>query len=313
MPSCANDGWRQLGGERVILFLSAIWRSRGLLALVFSCFGAVAVAQAAVVVHGLWVWNGTRIVAKPGGIEDLSDFCRSEGINEVYISVSSAGTMFGANFPRLLDRLHKQGVRVEALLDSTDADEAGAPRQKLEDRVREVVRFNGKHPEQRFDGIHLDIEPQQRPENKGPGNLRFLPGLVEAYRRVQEIAAPAGLKVSADIPSKLLKADAEQRKALLSSLPSLTLMLYEISKPEDGDSASQKEEKIRRASQRSLAMAYNGLQGPGLATMVIALRSSDYGSLLPNMLRTIDEANSTNRHYAGWARHSYNDSAAARK
>ena len=49
---------------------------------------------------------------------------------------------------------------------------------------RESWNFNRRHSGERFDGIHLDIEPQQRPENKGPGNLRFLPGLADAYRAV---------------------------------------------------------------------------------------------------------------------------------
>ena len=71
-------------------------------------------------------------------------------------------------------------------------------------RVRAVVEFNRGHTE-RFDGIHLDIEPQQRPENKGPGNLVFLPGLVEAYREVRALAEPAQLTVNADIQNKLLK------------------------------------------------------------------------------------------------------------
>ena len=46
-----------------------------------------------------------------------------------------------------------------------------------------IQTFNQKHPGERFDGIHLDIEPQQRPENKGSGNLGFLAGLVNAYAR----------------------------------------------------------------------------------------------------------------------------------
>jgi hypothetical protein len=42
--------------------------------------------------------------------------------------------------------------------------------------------------------------------------------------------------------------------------------------------------------------------------MVIALRTPDYGALLPRMLETLDDANHSNPHYQGWARHSYNDS-----
>jgi len=58
-------------------------------------------------------------------------------------------------------------------------------------------------------------------------------------------------------------------------------------------------------------MAYEDLNGANLATMVIGLRIPDYGRLLSDMLRSVDEADSSNRHYAGWARHSYNDTLKA--
>ena len=61
-----------------------------------------------------------------------------------------------------------------------------------------MVHFNQKHSANRFDGIHLDVEPQQRPENKGPGNLQFLPDLVDTFRAVVAIAGPAGLTVNVD-------------------------------------------------------------------------------------------------------------------
>ena len=277
-----------------------------LIARVLDSCGSAA-AQTSGPVRGLWVWKGPSIVATTGGIDKLRDFCGSEGINEIYISVSSHGKLLEGDFPKLIDVLHRSDVRVEALLSSEDADEPGKHREKLLDHVRQIVGFNEDHPKRRFDGIHLDIEPQQRPENKGPGNLGFLPGLVEAFRDVHRLAEPAGLTVNADIQNKLLKGDLSQRKMLLASLPRLTLMLYEVSSPNDGESAQQKTEKIKAASRKFLAMAYEDLNSANLATMVIGLRTLDYDRLLSGMLRSVDEANSSNRHYAGWARHSYND------
>ncbi len=245
----------------------------------------------------------------PRGAEMLRDFCRSADINEVYISVSERGDMSGIeHFSRLIDLLHTSNVRVEALLSSEDADEPGKHREKLLDHVRQILQFNQRHPRGRFDGIHLDLEPQQRPENKGAGNLRFLPGLVDAYRAVRALAEPAGLTVNADIQNKLLKGSRGERDMLLSSLPRFTLMLYELSSPADGDSIEQKAEKLRASSQKFLAMAYEDLRNKSLASMVIGLRTPDYGKLLPKMLDTLDEANRLNPHYGGWARHSYNDS-----
>ncbi len=264
-------------------------------------------------VHGLWVWKSDQVLRAPRGAERLRDFCREQGINEVYLSYSAAkAATEEADFQRTIGLLHRAGIRAEALLSSTDADEPGKHLETLLNHVKEIVAFNRMHPGSGFDGIHLDIEPQQRPENKGPGNLRFLPGLANAFRAVRTLAEPAGMTVNADIQNKLLKGDREQRKMLLAATPRVTLMMYELSSPSDGQSPAQKADKAAAASQKFLAMAYDGLSGRNLARMAIALRTPDYGELLPLVLKSLQEANRSNPHYLGWARHSYNDILDAR-
>jgi hypothetical protein len=94
---------------------------------------------------------------------------------------------------------------------------------------------------------------------------------------------------------------------LLSSLPRLTLMLYELSSPDDGESPDARTKKLQDASTRFLSMAYDGLHDSHLAKMVIGLRTPDYREQLPKMLHVLDEANGADSDYEGWARHSYND------
>jgi hypothetical protein len=276
--------------------------------ILVGAFSLSAIAADSPTARGLWVWKNPPFVDAPQGPEKLRDFCHSQRINEVYVSVPLQGRASEQpSVARLIALLHRSHIRVEALLSSENADEPGPHREKLLEHVREIVQFNRNHSAGRFDGIHLDIEPQQRPENKGAGNLRFLPGLVDAYRAVRALGEPAHLTVNADIQNKLLKGTLSERRMLLSSLPRLTLMLYELSSPNDGKTVEQKKEKLQAESQKFLDMAYVDLPDPNLAKMVIALRTPDYGELLPRMLDTLDEANRTNPHYAGWARHSYND------
>jgi hypothetical protein len=280
-------------------------------ALLNECIVAASVEHSAPV-HGMWIWKGPALLEGAGTAESLRDFCRAENVNEVYVSVSQRGEMMSENsMAKMIGVLHAANIRVEALLSSENADEGGKHLQKLLEHVRTIVQFNQKHPSLRFDGIHLDIEPQQRPENKGPGNLRFLPGLVDAYRAVRGIAEPAGLMVNADVQNKLLKGSLEERKMLLSALPRLTLMMYELSTPNDGTDVDEKSRGVRESSKKFLGMAYDGLGNEQLAKMVIALRTQDYEKLLPKMLQTLDEANRSNPHYLGWARHSYNDTLPA--
>jgi hypothetical protein len=268
-----------------------------------------AFAEAApTLVHGLWVWKSPSVLEAPRGSEALRDFCKSEGINEVYLSVSARSEASEeSQLARLIGLLHRSDIRVEALLSSTNADEPGKHRETLLQHVREIVQFDQQHPRDRFDGIHLDVEPQQRSENRSAGNLRFLPGLADAFRAVRAVAEAGGMTVNTDIQNKLLKGDLGERMMLLSSVPRVTLMMYELSSPGDGESVEQKAEKVEQASQKFLAMAYDRLGDRNLARMVIALRSLDYGERLPEMLSKLDDANRANPHYLGWARHSYND------
>jgi hypothetical protein len=291
-----------------------MWKRIGLLALLFIAALHVATLRAKAAeapVHGLWIWKGPTVLEEAHAPEALRDFCKAQGVTEVYVSVSQRGEMMpDASMARMIEVLHAANIRVEALLSSENADEGGKHLDKLLDHVRAIVQFNRGHSKARFDGIHLDIEPQQRPENKGPGNLRFLPGLVAAYRAVRQLAEPAGLTVNADIQNKLLKGSPEERSMLLTALPRLTLMMYEVSSPNDGDTAENKAAKAREASEKYLTMAYQGLSDAHLAKMAIGLRTADYGDLSPAILKALDEANRANPHYLGWARHSYNDTLA---
>jgi len=270
--------------------------------------GATLAAADSTPVHGLWVWKGPSVIAQSHGVDALVKFCHSRNINEVYISVSDHGDLSGlGQFVTAIEALHGESIRIQALISSTDADEPGKHRDKLLEQARTVLQFNRTHPATKFDGIHLDIEPQQRPENKGAGNLRFLPGLVDTYRAVRSVAEPAHMAVNADVQNKLLKGTLAERRALLSSIPQLTLMLYELNSPGDNDSTEQKLMKLQQSSKQYLDLAYDGLQDRNLARMAIGLRTPDYGELIPQMLESLDRNNRSDPRYLGWALHAYND------
>jgi hypothetical protein len=277
--------------------------------------GTVARGQNGQFVHGVWVWRTPILLDLPARGEALRDFCRSHQINEVYLSFTSQNTAQPEQreIAKLIELLHKSHIRVEALLSGADADQPGEHRDKLMGHVNEVVTFNREHAHQRFDGIHLDLEPQQRQENKGPGNLGFLPNLLDTYHAVLTVAEQNQMTVNADIPNKFLKADAQQRQALMSSLPRLTLMLYELSSPGDGQSTAAQADKLRQASTKYMDEAYQGLNGTNLAKLAIGLRTADYQQQLPDMLRVVQDALAQNPHFLGWAWHSYNDVTEAAK
>jgi hypothetical protein len=235
----------------------------------------------------------------------LLAFRKSEDINEVYVSISERSKdAKERQLVQLIKLLHHSKIRVEALLSRTKRTSRENTENTLFRHVEEILEFNHRHPSEHFDGIHLDIEPQQRPENKGRGNLRFLPGLADADRAVCSVAEPAGLTVNADIQNKLLKGDLAQRKMLLAAVPRVTLMMQDLSSPTDGEDTEQ---KAQLSSQKFFDMAFDGFGEQNLANMAIALRTPDYLDVLPELLRKLDDTNRSNPHYLGWARHSYND------
>src|ERR1700733_301162 len=84
-------------------------------------------------VDGLWVWKTPILLDLPARGEALRDFCRSHQINEVYLSFTSQNTAEPEQreIAKLIELLHKSHMRVEALLSSADADQAGSHRDKL--------------------------------------------------------------------------------------------------------------------------------------------------------------------------------------
>ncbi len=267
-------------------------------------------ASTANLLHGLWVWKGPEILRDERDDQKLAEFCRTHAITEVYLAISSHHVMMtDRRIVEVIDRLHGGNVRVEPLLSSEDADEPGRHRDKLLSQVDMVVQFNGRSPGSRFDGIHLDIEPQQRAENKGSENLGFVANLVETYRAVRARAEPAGLTVNADIQMKLLEGSAGERRAVFGSLPRLTLMMYGLNAADAKDDAARMMQ-VQAASRKFLSMAYADIDNGSMARLANGLRTPDYGDAMPHILQALEAANAANPHFLGWAEHSYNDQLA---
>ena len=310
--AATSSGWvkpARRGARRRRLPVCTLAVAAVLVAALPGSAGALQTKQRALE-HGLWVWKAPSVAGTSAGASALRAFCTSHQVNAVYLSNFDVSEHPAeATMENTIVQVHAAGIHVEALFSSTDADEPGEHREKLLDEVRAVVAYDRDEPNARFDGIHLDIEPQQRAENKGSANLWYLPDLVATYRDVRDIADPAHLTVDADIERKLLEGDVSQRRSLMSALPRLTLMLYGLNSRDGGSTEKQAALTLRADSEKYLAMAYRGLGGNGLATMVIGLRTRDYGTFLPAMLATVEAANRANAHYGGWALHAYNDSS----
>jgi hypothetical protein len=93
--------------------------ARTLRAVLFGAFLVSLFAGAAhAAVHGLWVWKSATVLEAPRGAEALLEFCKSEDINEVYLSISARSEAAGeGQLAHVIAALHRSDIRVEALLD----------------------------------------------------------------------------------------------------------------------------------------------------------------------------------------------------
>ena len=75
---------------------------------------APSAAEDAGPVHGLWVWKTASVLTAPRSADRLRDFCRANGIREVYLSFSRDAD--AARVGDVVAVLHRAAIRVEALL-----------------------------------------------------------------------------------------------------------------------------------------------------------------------------------------------------
>src|SRR5208282_2032709 len=109
--------------------------------LLLAAFPLSASAQtSSSLIHGLWVWKSPTVLAAPHAAESLRDFCSSNSINEVYVSVSARSEASEeGQLAHLINVLHHSHIHVEALLDSAEADEPGKHRDSFLQKVQTIV------------------------------------------------------------------------------------------------------------------------------------------------------------------------------
>jgi hypothetical protein len=156
--------------------------------------------------RALWVWDAAPLLRDVSVRQQFLEFCRGRRIGIAWLQVTR---LPGRNelsqkddWRELLRDGHRSGIAIHAL----DGDPAYALREHHDvvlGLVDTIIRFNREAPpDQRFDGIHLDIEPHLLPGWKDPGiRERLLADYLELNALAQRIVrAEGGLEYGVDIP-----------------------------------------------------------------------------------------------------------------
>lgn len=141
------------------------------LVLLAVALGSLAVpAQPCVRDRAMWIYQCPYdVVRDPAERDAVFEFALGQGIKEFFLSVSftcpsdDACSLEGSSYRDalrlVLRKAHNRGIRVHALYDDSRLARL-ENHNKARALVRAVLDFNGRgEADQRFDGLHLDVEP----------------------------------------------------------------------------------------------------------------------------------------------------------
>ena len=219
----------------------------------------------------LWVWKTERLLDDGPLRKSLLEACRGKKTDRVYLSVNKS---IMEKFPehqslaRLLSELHQAGASVSALLGESNWVYP-AKREQLTKALEKIGAFNRMHePPERFDSVHLDIEPQGLKEWKNGGateKRQLLANLLDTCRSAREKLPSLGEKVrlEVDIPLSYKKTSPDSLDGIIAAADTIVLMAYEITDREKLAGATQVEiEAVCRQGKR----------------VVVGLRAKDFSS-----------------------------------
>lgn len=178
----------------------------GCLMMFFICFGAFSYfggstqkANAATIsgvegITGTWLWN-TEIIKTRS--DEIISFLKESGINEVYLQVNS--DVSKRHYRNFIEKSSENGIEIYAL--------DGAPNWILEENQYKVDEFfdwvnnynNTSSSNQKFSGIHLDVEPYALPAWKEDKQNVVL--LYQNYiNYAKDKSSELGLSFGVDLP-----------------------------------------------------------------------------------------------------------------
>ena len=156
---------------------------------------------------GIWVWQRDYL-ADPWERILMLDFCKSHGINRIFVQVHYDYTDSGyeladkSAWDELLGIANLLNIKVDAL-DGHKEMGFASNRPDTLDRLRAILDFQKSQPEYaRFSGIHYDIEPYISDRWKSGEHkevaLEFLETMIEVRKLIE--AADPSLTLANDIP-----------------------------------------------------------------------------------------------------------------
>ncbi len=157
----------------------------------------------------LWIWNTAGIINRAGERQALVDFCLRNGFSHLFLQLPNDGERFGTageitlevqSWRVFLRLLNNSGLHVYAL-DGLKDYALPEYHERVLKTVDNVIRYNQwVEPDERFHGIHYDIEPYLLPGFQGSRRQSIMAGLLDLLRKLAAKTRSAGMIFGVDIP-----------------------------------------------------------------------------------------------------------------
>jgi hypothetical protein len=159
--------------------------------------------------RALWIWNTADMIGSPTEQRALADFAQRGRVTQLFLQLPDTSTQRRPSGEIVLDatrwksfiaRLSSSGLSAHALLGSP-IDALPAQHARVLATVRNVVAYNAAAaPDERFAGIHYDIEPYLLPGFRGARRQQILTGYLDLVADTAARVRSAGIAFGVDIP-----------------------------------------------------------------------------------------------------------------
>ena len=145
--------------------------------------------------RAMWVWD-VKIFQDEEATDRLLNFCKERNIGTVfYTAYKVTGNYTGKDYRRFNKQAHKRGISVQAL--------AGDPRWAVEkyhhrflEWVNDVLEFNkNSSADEKFDGLHADVEPYLMGKMWEENNKGMLIQYLDSAKKVKDFINNSGSKI----------------------------------------------------------------------------------------------------------------------
>ncbi len=245
--------------------------------------------------EAIWLWN-TAEVLKRGPREAFINFCKSKGVNKVFVSINKkvvSSIEQSSDLQTFIAHLHYAGIKAAALM--------GEPiwvyeknRQKMLKKIRLVLEYNDNTIDPaRFDAIHLDIEPHTLAE-WGDYKKFLINNLAETLKLANNITSRGKhrLPLEIDIPTFYHKVDKTALEKIVQNADSVTIMAYERPTAESVMKSVENILDLASRMDKQILIGFNA-------------KEFSEEEMLENLIKNVGDKVSLEKTFSGFAIHDY--------